>query len=227
MRKSNEKVGSTVLASPSKASKREKPSISLIVNGELHMLRIGTEPDEVGTSHTLAHTLRETLGLTGDVPVVAGGHDKPCGALGAGVVEPGLAMYATGTVECICPAFDKPIFAEELFRNNLCTYDHTLRGMYTTVLFSLTGGNLLQWFRDQWGRAEVEEAERTGADAYDLLLGRMASEPTDLLALPYFTPSGTPYFDAKTPGAILGLRLGATREDVSGRCWRESLWRCG
>jgi len=163
---------------------------------------------------SVAPGIAEKLGLASDVPVVAGGHDQPCGALGAGVVEPGLAMYATGTVECICPAFDEPIFAENLFRNNLCTYDHTLGGMYTTVLFSLTGGNLLRWFRDEWGQLEADEASRTGADVYDLLIDRMAKEPTELLTLPYFTPSGTPYFDAKVPGAILGLRLATKRADV-------------
>ena len=163
---------------------------------------------------TIAPSIAETLGLAGDVPVVAGGHDQPCGALGAGVVEPGLAMYATGTVECICPAFDRPIFADNLFRSNLCTYDHTVEGMYTTVLFSLTGGNLLRWFRDEWGQPEVQEAGRTGADPYDLLIQGMASEPGEPLVLPYFTPSGTPYFDAKVPGAILGLRLTTKRGAV-------------
>jgi xylulokinase len=34
------------------------------------------------------------------------------------------------------------------------------------------------------------------------------------LSLPYFTPSGTPYFDTVTPGAILGLRLSSTRAEV-------------
>jgi xylulokinase len=86
--------------------------------------------------------------------------------------------------------------------------------MYTTVAFSLTGGNLLRWFRDQWGQVELEEARRSGADPYNLLLREMASDPTDLIVLPYFTPSGTPYFDAEVPGAILGLRLTTTRGQV-------------
>ena len=163
---------------------------------------------------TISARVAGELGLPNELPVVAGGHDQPCGALGAGVVEPGLAMYATGTVECICPAFDRPIFTDELFRNNLCTYDHTLPGMYTTVAFSLTGGNLLRWFRDEWGQPEVEEAARAGSDPYDLLMKNMAAEPTHLLALPYFTPSGTPYFDAKVPGAVLGLRLTTKRGEV-------------
>lgn len=165
---------------------------------------VGTIPDGIA----------EELGLPKNVPVVAGGHDQPCGALGAGVVEPGLAMYATGTVECICPAFDRPIIDDNLFHNNLCTYDHTVQGMYTTVLFSLTGGNLLRWFRDEWGQPEVQQAEQSGADVYDLLIDAMADEPTELFTLPYFTPSGTPYFDAKVPGAILGLRLGTRRGQV-------------
>lgn len=182
---------------------------------------IGLEPERLAPpvpSGTVvgevAPRVAAELGLPKGVKVVAGGHDQPCGALGAGVVEPGLAMYATGTVECICPAFDRPIFTDNLFENNLCTYDHTVPGMYTTVAFSLTGGNLLRWFRDQWARVEQEEARRTGVDAYELLLRGMATAPTELLVLPYFTPSGTPYFDARVPGAVLGLRLDTTRGQV-------------
>jgi len=163
---------------------------------------------------TIAPKIAGRLGLPENVLVVAGGHDQPCGALGAGIAEPGRAMYATGTVECICPAFDRPIFADKLFQSNLCTYDYTLPGMYTTVAFSLTGGNVLRWFRDQWAQTEVAEAARSGVEVYELILRGVDREPTDLLVLPYFTPSGTPYFDAEVPGAILGLRLSTTRGQV-------------
>ena len=149
---------------------------------------------------TIPRKVARDLGLADDALVVAGGHDQPCGALGAGVVEPGVAMYASGTVECVCPAFDEPCLDEHLFHANLCSYDFVLPGMYTTVLFSLTGGNLLRWYRDQWGQLEVAEAARIGIDSYDLLIRAMAADPTDLLVLPYFTPSGTPYFDAEVPG---------------------------
>jgi CO/xanthine dehydrogenase Mo-binding subunit/aerobic-type carbon monoxide dehydrogenase small subunit (CoxS/CutS family) len=43
----------------------EKRSIHLLVNGLPYKLDIGSQPDEVKPSDTLAHTLRETLGLTG------------------------------------------------------------------------------------------------------------------------------------------------------------------
>lgn len=39
--------------------------ISFTVNGQVYDLETGSEPDKVDPAHTLAHTLRETLGLTG------------------------------------------------------------------------------------------------------------------------------------------------------------------
>jgi len=154
------------------------------------------------------------LGLPQGVKVVAGGHDQTCGALGAGVVEPGRAVYCLGTVDCITPAFGSAIFSDDLFANNLATYDFTVPGMYTTVAYSLTGGNLLQWFRDQFGDAENAQAVNSGGSAYELLLAGMPDEPTNLVVLPYFTPSGTPYFDTQVPGVVLGLRLTTTRNEL-------------
>jgi xylulokinase len=162
----------------------------------------------------VARSVAEQLGMGRDVRVVTAGHDQPLGALGAGVVKPGRAMYATGTSECITPAFTDPILNKDLFNNNICTYDYILEGMYTTVAFSLTGGNILKWFRDQWGQEEIAESERSGRDTYELLLSKIGKEPSPLLVLPYFTPTGTPYFDHDVYGAVLGLKLSTSREDV-------------
>jgi len=57
---------SAVIKKSSKATRTiEKHTISLTVNGHRYELKIGGKPDEVDPSHTLAYTLRETLGLTG------------------------------------------------------------------------------------------------------------------------------------------------------------------
>ena len=144
------------------------------------------------------------LNLSENTFVVTGGHDQPCSALGAGAIKPGIAVYAIGTVECITPAFDKPTFTEKLKKSNLCTYDHTAPGLYATVAFSLTGGNILKWFKDEFGNVEIEQAKKLNCDPYELLLKQMSDEPSRLLVLPYFTPTGTPYFDTSIKGAILG-----------------------
>jgi len=175
-------------------------------SGEI-LERIGLAPGKLARplpSGTIAGTVTVDLGLAKGAVVVTGGHDQPCGALGAGAIEPGMAMYATGTVECITPTFAEPVFTPTLQRHNLCTYDSAARGMYASVAYSLTGGNILKWYRDQFA---------PGQD-YAEILKTAATEPTKLLVLPYWTPSGTPYFDLRTPGAIFGLRLSTTRGEI-------------
>jgi len=144
------------------------------------------------------------LGLGAGVKVVVGGHDQTLAALGVGVREAGEAMYAAGSVECLCPVFAAPVLSPELCRNNLCCYDYSLPGHYCSVAYSLTGSNLLQYLREQFGREQ----------SYELFLQQLPEEPTNLLALSYFTPSGTPYFDSRTPGAILGLRLTTAKGEI-------------
>jgi xylulokinase len=158
--------------------------------------------------------IARNLSLSERTFVVTGGHDQPCSALGAGAIEGGIAVYSSGTVECITPAFEKPIFTNELRKNNLCTYHHAAPGMFATVAFSLTGGNLLKWFRDEFGKIEVEQAKRLNCDPYELLLKQLPEEPSRLLVLPYFTPSGTPYFDVSVRGTIMGLDLTTTRAEL-------------
>ena len=158
--------------------------------------------------------IAKQLNLGEKTIVVTGGHDQTCAALGAGVTDSGTAAYSSGTVECITSAFSKPVFTEELRKNNLCTYDFTLPGMYSTVAFSLTGGNLLKWYMDQYGEEEKKMAAKSKSDPYELLLNQMPEEPSRLLVLPYFTPSGTPYFDVSVKGAILGMDLSVKRGEI-------------
>jgi xylulokinase len=42
----------------------------------------------------------------------------------------------------------------------------------------------------------------------------MPSEPTDLLVLPYFTATGTPYFDTRAKGAVIGLQLTTSKGEI-------------
>lgn len=159
-------------------------------------------------------SLASELGLPSDTKIITGGHDQTCSALGAGVTDEGVAMLATGTVECITAAFKKPTFTENLRKNNLCTYDYTIEGTYSSIAYNLTGGNILKWFVEEFGQKEIEDAKRSGGDPYDLVLSQLTDSSTPVLVLPYFTSSGTPYFDTQTMGAIYGLRLTTSRGEV-------------
>src|SRR5207253_2402017 len=135
----------------------------------------------------------EELGLPPGVAGATGGHDQPCGALGAGINRPGLAMDATGTVECITPIFDRPVLSPQMQEGNYCCYHHVVPGLYATLAFNFTGGSLLRWYRDNLGAKEVEEAQVSGLDVYDIMIGKAAGGPSRLLVLPHFTMTGTPW----------------------------------
>ncbi len=75
----------------------EGDRITLFVNGVRHQLEIGERTHDVSPSHTLAHTLRETLGLKGTKVGCDQGGCGSCTVLMDG--EPILSCM-TLTVEC-------------------------------------------------------------------------------------------------------------------------------
>lgn len=75
----------------------EERSISLNVNGRHYTLGLGRASDQVDPGHTLAHTLRETLGLTGTKVSCDQG---ACGACTVLMNGKAILSCMTLTVEC-------------------------------------------------------------------------------------------------------------------------------
>ncbi|MCL6519628.1 MAG: hypothetical protein K6T99_07310 [Armatimonadetes bacterium] len=163
---------------------------------------------------TVKPEMAAKLGLANEVKVSVCGHDQPVGALGCGAASPSQAAYSIGTTECICPAIDRLILSDELMNANLATYPHVLPNIYTTVAFNITGGSVLRWVRDNFATKEAEEARRNGKDPYDQIISAAAEEPSRVILLPHFGPTGTPHFDAHGAGLLFGLTLSTNRSEV-------------
>jgi xylulokinase len=159
--------------------------------------------------------LAESLGLAEPPLVSTGGHDQACGALGVGLVRPGLAMVSTGTAEVVEVALDSPALNETLYGGNVSVYAHVVPGLYLAMTLNHSGGLLLRWFRDTLCGEEMRQAQASGRDPYGLILEGASLEPTSLLLLPHFAGSGTPWFDTASKGAILGLTIGTTKADLA------------
>lgn len=71
--------------------------VRLFVNGQRHELEVGNGPHQIKPSHTLAHTLRETLGLTGTK--VSCDHGA-CGCCTVLMENRAVLSCMTLTVEC-------------------------------------------------------------------------------------------------------------------------------
>jgi xylulokinase len=156
----------------------------------------------------------QDFGLPAGVVAVTGGHDQPCGALGSGVVEDRVGMYATGTVECITPAFKTRVVHPKLLENNIACYPHVVPGLFVALTFNFTGGSLLKWYRDTFAGEQKQKAKTAGKDVYELILAEAPKEPSSLYILPHFTATGTPHFDTESKGVIAGLRLSTTRGEI-------------
>jgi xylulokinase len=165
---------------------------------------VGSIPDPVADS----------IGLPRGVVVSTGGHDQPAGALGAGILESGEAVYATGTVDCICPIYKAYSVTEQTVAGNLCCYPSCAPGLFASIAFNFTGGSLLKWYRDTFASEERRAADAAGKDVYEILCDAVPADPEKLLILPHFTVTGTPHFDTASRGAILGLTLNTSRAEV-------------
>lgn len=154
------------------------------------------------------------LGLPKGVLLVAGGHDQPCAALGAGITESRKAVDGMGTVECITPAFDKPVLSPEMVKYNFACVPHLKKDMYVTYAFNFTSGSLLKWYRDTFAFEEKRIVQQKRVDVYDLIIKNAKKEPSDIFILPHFSGAATPYMDTDSKGAMVGLSLDTDKSEI-------------
>ncbi len=159
----------------------------------------------------VSDAMAAALGLPNGVQIVLGTHDQCANATGAGVWQPGMAMYGIGTFICVAPAYRAIPPTERMLPINLGVEHHALDDLYVSLYYNLTGGALLKWFRDTFAAVEHAQAQAQGRNIYDLLLAEMPPEPTGLYVLPHFGVTGPPYFDDRPFGMIAGLTLATSR----------------
>ncbi len=151
----------------------------------------------------------EQTGLAPDCVIVSVSHDQVAAAVGAGAFDGSIAVDGAGTVECLTPIYDSipeiPVMAKGYFS----VVPHAVPGKYVAYAFSYTGGALIQWAMETFGKGETNESME---QAYG------KDEPTGLLVLPHFAGAATPYMDTGSKGAILGLTTEVTAPMIYRAC---------
>ena len=158
--------------------------------------------------------MADKLGLPQDTVLVTGGHDVTCAALGAGAVDEGVGADILGTAEIFGLSVKDKGEVKKINPPNFACYAHVIPGRYFLMTLNQTGGLLLKWFRDNFGEKEVELAEKEKKDAFEILIEKAKKTPAQSMVLPHFVGSGTPFIDAKSKGAILGLSLHTDKSDI-------------
>lgn len=150
--------------------------------------------------------LASALGMSEHTRIVIGCHDQVAASIGAGAMRAGCAVNGSGTVECITPVFDHVPESAALRAGGFAIVP-TYGELYATYAYIYTGGALLQWCREQFGTALMQQAEREGKSIFTLLDEQVKHEPTGMLVLPHFAGAATPYMDNDATGAVIGLTV--------------------
>ncbi len=179
----------------------------------------GVDPAQfppVFTGHQIVGIVRAGVsaetGLRTGIPVMAGTVDASAAAVEAGVAEEGILAEMTGTsTVLIMPnstGISDPAFI---------SMPHALEGMHMLVGAMVSSGASLNWYRDQFGRWEIEEANRTESNVFDLLTKEASTAPPGsdgVLFLPYMMGERAPIWHTQARGVLFGLSLGTKRGAV-------------
>ncbi len=169
-----------------------------------------SEPVPTGTSAgTITLAAAQRTGLNKDCVIVSVSHDQISAAVGAGAFDGSVAVDGAGTVECLTPIYDGIPEILVMAKGFFSVVPYVVPGKYVAYAFSYTGGALIQWAMETFGKNETNESMEK---AY----GR--DEPTGLLVLPHFAGAATPYMDTGSKGAVLGLTTATTAADLYRAC---------
>lgn len=140
-----------------------------------------------------------STGLDAGTPIAVGGADHVLSAYAAGLANPGDWLLKLGG------AGDILVVTDEVFLDPRLYLDaHPKNGHWLPNGCMATSGSLLRWLQAVLGEADVAVLEKQAE----------ASEPAQVLCLPYFLGEKSPIHDPLLRGAFLGLHLGHGRGDV-------------
>jgi xylulokinase len=155
----------------------------------------------------------QITGLRAGTPVVAGGGDQAAGAVGMGVVLPGVVSATIGTSGVVFAATDRPARDPH---GRVHTFCHAVPDRWHVMGVTLAAGYSLRWFRDQLC-AIARESLHEGRDPYDVLTDEASRVPPgsdDLLWTPYLMGERTPHLDPHARAALIGLSATHTRGHI-------------
>lgn len=159
--------------------------------------------------------LAAELGIQPGARLMVGGHDQVFAALGAGIIGGGLAVDGLGTTECITPVFPTPQNLAAMNESSLACVPFLLPDTYVTYAYTLTSGSVLKWFRDYFVRDWRGQADEVNLNIYDYMIEKAIGCETDVMLLPHLAGSATPFMDADSRGALIGITLTTSREEVA------------
>ena len=143
-------------------------------------------------------------GLREGVPVVSGGADNACAAIGAGVVAAGDALFSVGTSGTVVAPTESPVTDPGM---RIHSMRHATPNTWYLMGVVLSAGAALDWWRKSSGSASFDELV---AEAANTVPGSGG-----VTFLPYLTGERTPHADANARGVFFGMHGGTERAHMT------------
>jgi ribulose kinase len=171
---------------------------------------VGRLPDTIvpvgSVAGPVAAAAAAELGVPSAALVAVGGIDAHVSLLACGATCAGLVSLVSGTSSAIVAEVDQPTVTSEVWG----PYPQALR----TSKWLVEGGQVTSGSVLKWAGETIMGVPR--ADLPALVAGAAAVDPGahGLRVLDTFMGNRTPYRDARLRGAVVGLTLGTTREEL-------------
>jgi sugar (pentulose or hexulose) kinase len=143
------------------------------------------------------------VGLPAGTPVLAAAADKACEALGSGALEPDIGSLSYGTTATINTTQRRYVEAVPL----VPPYPAAIPGAWSLEVQVYRGYWLVDWFKRQFGAAEVAQADQLGISVealFDDLVRATEPGAMGLMLQPTWTP-GVRIPGAEAKGAMIGF----------------------
>ncbi|MFD1484224.1 FGGY-family carbohydrate kinase [Lacticaseibacillus baoqingensis] len=151
-------------------------------------------------------------GLPAGIPVVAGGLDAACGALGVGVINAGQTQEQGGQAGGMSVCLDDYHADARLILSR-----HVVADKWLLQGGTVGGAGVARWFLRTLGQAETDAAANNGTNAYhelDITARDTPAGANGLLFLPYMAGERSPIWNAQAKGVYYGLDFAKTRGEI-------------
>jgi xylulokinase len=157
--------------------------------------------ESIEVTGTVSDAGASETGLPKGTPIVAGAGDNAAGAIGMGIVSPGMVSSTIGTSGVVFVVTGEPKVDPLGRTHTLC---HAIPGRWHMTGVTLAAGMSLKWFRDNFGAGK--SFDELGDEAAEVSPGADGA-----IWLPYLMGERTPHLDPNARAAFVGLSASHTR----------------
>ncbi|NLW02698.1 MAG: xylulokinase [Clostridiaceae bacterium] len=182
--------------------------------------KLGIDKDMLGKVYesqevtgTVSKKAAELTGLAEGTIVVGGGGDQAAGAVGNGIVKPGVISSTIGTSGVVFAYTDKVSIDP---KGRVHTFCHAVPNTWHIMGVTQGAGLSLQWFRNNFCHEEISVAGLLDVDPYYLIdkaAEKVAVGADGLIYLPYLMGERTPHLDPDCRGVFFGISAKHTKRE--------------